>query len=49
VAAPVDEERRRSGHAAEVGAVHVLGDAGGAGVRLEVVRELLDVEPGSSA
>src|SRR5438105_4058080 len=45
VAAAVDEEGRRAGHVAEVGAVDVLGDAGRAGTALEVGGEPVDVEP----
>src|SRR5436189_6204560 len=45
VAPAVDEERRRAGDAAEVGAVDVVGDLRGADARTKVVCELLDVEP----
>jgi hypothetical protein len=44
VAPVVDEERRGAGYAAQVGAVDVLGDAGGAGVPGQVVGEAIDVE-----
>ena len=45
VAAPVDEEGRGAGDAAEVGALDVLGDSVGAGVLAQMVGEPLDVEP----
>src|SRR5204862_88995 len=45
VAAAVDEEGGRAGDVAEVGAVNILGDPGGAGVLLEIVDEAIDVEP----
>ena len=44
VAAAVDEEGRRTGDAAQVGAVDIFGDAGSAGVLLQLVGEPLDVE-----
>ena len=44
MAAPVDEEGRRARNVAQVGAVDVLGDATGAGVLVEIVRELVEVE-----
>ena len=45
VAAPVDEERRRAGHAAQVRALYVLGDAVRAHVLLQVLGEASDVQP----
>ena len=44
MAPAVDEERRRAGDAAEVGAVDVLGDARGADAFAQVVGEAFDVE-----
>ena len=44
MAAAVDEEGRRAGDAAQVGAVDVLGDAGSTGVVVQVVGEPFDVE-----
>ncbi len=44
MASAVDEEGGRAGDAAEVGAVDILGDAGGAGVLAQVVGEAFDVE-----
>ena len=41
---PVDEEGRRAGDAAQVGAVDVFRDAGGPGVGAQVLGEPLDVE-----
>ena len=45
VTTAVDEERRRAGDAAEVGAVDVVGDARGADAVAKIVREALDVKP----
>ena len=45
VALAVDEERRRAGDAARVGAAHVVGDALGVLARAQVLDEALDVEP----
>src|SRR6266508_4585723 len=44
MAATIDEEGGRAGDAAEVGAIDILGDAGGAGVGAEGVREAFEVE-----
>jgi hypothetical protein len=44
VAAAVDEEGGFAGDTAQVGAVDVFGNAGGAGVVLQVVGEPFDVE-----
>src|ERR671914_2713000 len=47
VAAPVDEERRGAGDAAEVGALHVLGDPVRPHAVLQVLGEASHVEPES--
>ena len=44
VADAVDEERRRAGHLAEVGAVDIARDPSGADMMLDVVGEAVDVE-----
>jgi hypothetical protein len=44
VASPVYEEGRRAGDAAEVGAVDIIRDPGGAGVLAKVIGEAIDVE-----
>src|SRR3954453_8988702 len=44
VAAAVDEERRRAGHAGRVGAANVLGDAGRVAAPAQVLREAFEVE-----